>query len=94
MKPFIGSLLLATFLGAACSGGVKDQDAASEVQDDGVFEVALLTPGSVSDAGWNAMAFDGLTAISEELGAKSRTERRPTRRSRTRCVLTRRRTSI
>lgn len=70
MKPFIGSLLLATFLGAACSGGVKNQDAASEVQDDGVFEVALLTPGSISDAGWNAMAFDGLTAIEEELGAE------------------------
>jgi basic membrane protein A len=70
MKPFIGSLLLATFLGAACSGGVKNQDAASEVQDDGVFEVALLTPGSISDAGWNAMAYDGLVAIKEELAAE------------------------
>src|SRR5690349_3013754 len=53
-----------------CSGGVKDSTTPSEsaVQDDGVFKVALLTPGSVSDSGWNAMAYEGLTAIKEELG--------------------------
>ena len=26
----------------------------------GEFKVALLTPGSISDAGWNALAYDGL----------------------------------
>ena len=34
------------------------------------FKVALLAPGSISDAGWNALAYDGLTAIKEELGAE------------------------
>ncbi|MCW5938608.1 MAG: BMP family protein [Fimbriimonadaceae bacterium] len=33
------------------------------------FRVALLTPGPVSDAGWNAMAFRGLQAIQKDLGA-------------------------
>ncbi|MBS1705551.1 MAG: BMP family protein [Armatimonadetes bacterium] len=34
------------------------------------FKVALITPGRVSDAGWNAMAYEGLKAIESELGAK------------------------
>src|SRR6185503_8248086 len=34
------------------------------------FSVALLTPGPISDAGWNAGAYDGLKAIEKELGAK------------------------
>lgn len=34
------------------------------------FSVALLTPGSVSDAGWNALAYDGLKSIEKDLGAK------------------------
>lgn len=34
------------------------------------FRVALLTPGPVSDAGWNAGAYEGLKAIEKELGAK------------------------
>ncbi|HXZ87004.1 MAG TPA: BMP family protein [Candidatus Binataceae bacterium] len=35
------------------------------------FRVALLTPGPVSDAGWNAAAFDGLRLIKEHLGAET-----------------------
>lgn len=54
--------VLALVLG--CSGGVKE-GAVSNVEDDGVFKVALLTPGSVSDSGWNAMAYTGLKAIEE-----------------------------
>ena len=34
------------------------------------FKVALLTPGSISDAGWNALAYDGLKQIETELGAE------------------------
>ena len=34
------------------------------------FRVALLTPGPVSDAGWNAGAYEGLKAIERELGAR------------------------
>ena len=33
------------------------------------FKVGLLTPGSISDAGWNALAYDGLERIKKELGA-------------------------
>lgn len=36
----------------------------------GVFKVGLLTPGPISDAGWNAGAYEGLKAIEKELGAK------------------------
>src|ERR1700693_4942487 len=35
------------------------------------FSVALLTPGPVSDAGWNAAAFDGLQLIKKNLGAET-----------------------
>src|SRR5580658_1788278 len=35
------------------------------------FRVALLTPGPVSDAGWNAAAFDGLQLIKDKLGAET-----------------------
>ena len=35
------------------------------------FRVALLTPGPVSDAGWNAAAYDGLQLIQHQLGAQT-----------------------
>jgi len=34
------------------------------------FKVALLSPGPVSDAGWNALAYEGLLLIRDQLGAK------------------------
>ncbi len=34
------------------------------------FKVALLLPASITDGGWNALAYDGLKAVEEELGAK------------------------
>jgi len=33
------------------------------------FQVALLTPGPVSDSGWNALAYDGLQAINAKMNA-------------------------
>ena len=35
------------------------------------FQVALLTPGPVSDAGWNASAYEGLDLIKSRLGAET-----------------------
>jgi basic membrane protein A len=35
------------------------------------FKVALLTPGPVSDAGWNAAAYQGLELIKAKLGAET-----------------------
>jgi basic membrane lipoprotein Med (substrate-binding protein (PBP1-ABC) superfamily) len=34
------------------------------------FRVGLLTPGSVNDNGWNAIAYEGLQRIQKELGAE------------------------
>lgn len=34
------------------------------------FRVGLLTPGSISDGGWNAIAFEGLKRIEAELGGQ------------------------
>jgi basic membrane protein A and related proteins len=34
------------------------------------FEVGLLTTGSINDAGWNALGYEGLRRIREELGAE------------------------
>jgi basic membrane protein A and related proteins len=36
-----------------------------------VFRVALLTPGPISDAGWNAAAYQGLELIKTRLGAET-----------------------
>lgn len=34
------------------------------------FAVALLNPGPISDAGWNAAAYEGLLAVRDQLGAE------------------------
>lgn len=45
-------------------------ESTSNARADGVFRVALLSPGPVSDAGWNALAYEGLLRIRDELGAE------------------------
>lgn len=40
-----------------------------ETVPDAGFRVALLTPGPISDAGWNAGAYEGLQSIEKQLGA-------------------------
>lgn len=50
----------------ACSAG--------EPPAPGAFRVALLTPGSVSDGGWNQGAYEGLLRVRDELGAEIRNE--------------------
>lgn len=42
----------------------------ADKKTDEEFKVALLLPASKSDAGWNALAYDGLVQIEKELGAK------------------------
>jgi basic membrane protein A and related proteins len=51
--------LALAFLGAGCTH--EDAPAA--------FKVALLSPGPISDAGWNAAAYEGLLAVKAQLGA-------------------------
>lgn len=38
--------------------------------ESGTMKVALLTPGPISDAGWNAGAYEGLERIRDSLGAE------------------------
>ncbi len=60
LAPFF--VLIVLSLAACHSGSGAGSSAAS-------FKVALLTPGPVSDAGWNASAFEGLELIKQKLGA-------------------------
>ena len=62
-----GWLLAAAAVGlalAGCGGRGATPPAGS------TFRVALLTPGPISDAGWNAGAYEGLKAIEKGLGAR------------------------
>ena len=73
MKPFV-SVLLASLLLVGCSGGSSTTPGSTtgetlNTNSDGGFKVALLTPGSVSDHGWNAMAYDGLKSIEADMKA-------------------------
>ena len=70
-------LLLAALVGCSSSPTVSStqassKDAISEPMKPitGDFKVALITPGPVSDAGWSAMAYEGLKGIQEATGAK------------------------
>jgi basic membrane protein A and related proteins len=65
MRSFV--LLLAIAVGAAAC--TSSNDAAPKTQDH-AFKVALLSPGPVSDAGWNALAYEGLLDIKSRLGAQ------------------------
>lgn len=66
MRPFAPLLAaLALFVsGCGPTGGAPDD----------AFRVALLTPGSISDGGWNQAAYEGLQRIHRELGAEVRNE--------------------
>jgi basic membrane lipoprotein Med (substrate-binding protein (PBP1-ABC) superfamily) len=57
------SAALALLLGvAACTSST---DSGSDA-----FRVGLLTPGPISDGGWNASAYEGLQKIASDLGAE------------------------
>lgn len=70
MRWFLAAVCAAVAL-AGCS---KDSSGGSGPTTDGAkkepFKVALLTPGPVSDSGWSAMAYEGLMAVRDELGAE------------------------
>ncbi len=60
------ALAAAMLLLAACSRPEESGHRAG----DAAFKVALLSPGPVSDAGWNALAYEGLLLIRDRLGAQ------------------------
>lgn len=56
---------------AGCSSGASEPTASPTPKPESKkLKVALVTPGPVSDAGWSAMAFEGLKAIEAETGAE------------------------
>ena len=63
MSTRIAYALLCALAALACG------EPAPPVADD-VFRVALLTPGSIRDQGWNQSAYEGLERIRDELGAE------------------------
>jgi basic membrane protein A and related proteins len=65
-----GAYWLALVICAAIVGIASCTSPAKKPSDSSSFRVALLTPGPVSDAGWNAAAFDGLQLIKAKLGAE------------------------
>ena len=66
VKARLFALIAAILVSAA---GCSHNQAALPSKD--TLSVALLTPGPVSDAGWNAAAFDGLQLIKKTLGAQT-----------------------
>src|SRR5262245_35916533 len=62
----IGVLAVVALCG--CQKGGQDREAGAAAKP--TFKVALLSPGPVSDAGWNALAYEGLLRIRDELGAE------------------------
>jgi basic membrane protein A and related proteins len=61
-------LLLASIAVAACTSHPSSD---AKPGSPAAFKVALLTPGPVSDAGWNAAAYEGLQLIKTKLGAET-----------------------
>lgn len=60
------ALLIVAFLAAACARETPK----TENRQPTTLKVGLLTPGSVNDSGWNAIAYEGLKRIEREQGAK------------------------
>jgi basic membrane protein A and related proteins len=72
--PMKRALLFASLLLAACEArreavqpGTSTGPAAAASKP---FRVGLLTPGSIQDGGWNAIAWEGMERIKSELGAE------------------------
>jgi basic membrane protein A and related proteins len=59
------ALVVALCITSGCQSSAPSSGAVA------AFKVALLTPGPVSDAGWNAAAFQGLQQIKKELNVET-----------------------
>ena len=66
-------LLVLLFLSLSC---LKRESSTSSTSTTGTgaaaqpFRVGLLTPGSINDGGWNALAWEGVQRVKSELGAE------------------------
>jgi len=70
MRPLFWLLCVAVLVGTVA--GCRNESAApsGDAAAGHRFKVALLSPGPVSDAGWNALAYEGLLLIRDRLGAE------------------------
>jgi basic membrane protein A len=68
-RPAAFALILALLL-PACHKDAAPAGSTPAGSTDTPFKVALLSPGPVSDAGWNALAYEGLLLIRDQLGAE------------------------
>ena len=64
----IAALAALPFLLMACSKG--ETPVAPQAMKPQAMKVGLLTPGSVNDGGWNAIAYEGLQQIHKQLHAE------------------------
>ena len=54
----------------ACACGEPESAPPGDASGSERFSVALLTPGSIADGGWNQGAYEGLKRIEKDLGAE------------------------
>jgi len=69
MKHYLIIALLLTAVLSGCNQQPSETAGNSSAADS--FKVALLTPGDVNDQGWNQLAYEGLQAVKEKLGAQT-----------------------
>ena len=60
-------LAVALLLSLSCQ---KQETAPAPATAAPAFRIGLLTPGSINDGGWNAIAYEGLQRAQKELGAE------------------------
>jgi basic membrane lipoprotein Med (substrate-binding protein (PBP1-ABC) superfamily) len=65
---FLAMVFAALF---GCDGGQQQANVNPIEADPGDFKVALITPNSVNDSGWSALAYEGLLKIGMEMGAET-----------------------
>jgi len=72
LKHLVSLFAVVCVVGCGSGSGTDDPHEVKTVQssdDKAKFKVALLTPGPVSDSGWNALAYEGLQGIKADMGA-------------------------
>lgn len=62
--------LAATMVAAAACGDKSAGETAGDSTAGRTLRVALLTPGPISDKSWNGVAYEGLLALRDSLGAQ------------------------
>ena len=76
MKRVVVLFTLLTLLSTLLSCGQRETTASAPAEPAAAtaaakpFRVGLLTPGSINDGGWNALAWEGMQRIQREIGAE------------------------